>query len=262
MAVTYRELDWYSAPRYYDLVFSSLSEREGEFLSAVHDEYAPRGRRRVLEPACGSGRLLEILAARDFAVSGFDLSGPMVGYAKDRLRKAGLSARVRVGDMASFRMRERFEMAHCLVSSFKYLLTEEQATSHLQSVADVLVPGGIYVLGFHLSDYGCKKEESERWVAKKDELSVSCTITSQPPSRRRRSERIRSRLVVREGKNVDRFETNWTFRTYDEGEVLALLARVPAFEHVATYDMSYDLDREQVFGSEQLDQVLILRKRR
>ena len=251
MGVTYRELDWYSAPRYYDLVFSSLNEREGEFLSAIYDGYAPRGRRRVLEPACGSGRLLEILAEQDFAVTGFDLSKPMVEYAKGRLREGGHKRpRVRVGDMAEFSMRGRFEMAHCLVSSFKYLLSEKQAASHLQHVADVLVPGGIYVLGFHLSDYDSEEQESERWLAKRRGLSVTCTITSWPPNRRTRKERIRSRLVVREGKSVDRFETNWTFRTYDENQVRSLLRKVPDLEHIATYDMGYDLEREQELGAE------------
>lgn len=261
MAVTYRELDWYSAPRYYDLVFSSLNDREGEFLEAVYDEYAPNERRRVLEPACGSGRLLEILSKRGFSVMGFDLSAPMVEYAQKRLAQAGQRVFVQQADMATFRTRHRFDMAHCLVSTFKYLLTEEDARSHLQGMANALVKGGIYVLGFHLSDYDSDEVENERWTAKRGRLSVTCNITSWPPNRRSRKEKIRSRLVVREGTQVDRFETNWTFRTYDEKQVLSLLRKVPDFEHVATYDMGYDLGREQELGAEQYDQVLILRKR-
>jgi len=262
VATSYRELDWYSAPRYYDLVFSSLSEREAEFLTAVATEYGPGNVRRVFEPACGSARLMEKMALRGFDVAGIDLSPNMVRYAKERLARNGVKARVRVADMSDFRSGKRFHMAHCLVSSFKYLLTEQAAASHLQCVCDSLVAGGIYVLGFHLSEYAVQKQERERWVGKKRGLEVVCNITSWPPNQRSRMERIRSRLVVKEHSRTDRFETHWKFRTYDELQVKRLLAKVPDFEHVSTYDMSYDLDGEQELGAERLDQVLILRKRR
>ena len=53
--------------------------------------------------------------------------------------------------MSAFETPGTFDLAHCLVSTFKYLLTEAAARAHLRSVARALRPGGVYALGFHLS---------------------------------------------------------------------------------------------------------------
>ena len=52
----------YDYPKYYDLVFGSDWKAEFDFLTGVFAEHADLGRRRgvrrLLEPACGPGRLL------------------------------------------------------------------------------------------------------------------------------------------------------------------------------------------------------------
>ena len=65
-AARYVELDWYDTPRYYDLVFDADTRREADFLETMHARHARRSKpgRRVLEPACGSGRLLVEMARR------------------------------------------------------------------------------------------------------------------------------------------------------------------------------------------------------
>ena len=68
-------------------------------------------------------------------------------------------------------------------------------------------------------------------------------------------------LVVRDAGVERRTETNWMFRTYDARQLKRLLAAVPAFEHVATHDFCYEVDAARELNDEQLDNVLILRKR-
>jgi len=261
----YVELDWYDAPKYYDAVFDAGTAQEAAFLEGVLARHgAVRGRprvRRVLEPACGSGRLVAALAERGFAVVGFDLSEPMLEHARVRVR--GLAPRPRLfrAAMQDFAARERFHLAHCLVSTFKYLANEADARRHLELVAEHLVPGGVYVLGFHLTEYADQRRNRERWQARGDGFEVVCTIEGWPAERRTRTERVRSRLVVAEGGAERRLETSWTFRTYDAAQVRRLLRSVPALEHVATYDFDHDLDQPREFGDEQLDAVLVLRRR-
>ena len=80
------------------------------------------------------------------------------------------------------------------------------------------------------------------------------------PVRRRRTERVRTRLTVQQRGETLHLETNWTFRTYDASQVRRLLRSVPSLEHVATYDFTYQLDRERDLDDEQLDVVLVLRR--
>lgn len=260
----YAELDWYDTPRYYDLVFDEDTAVEADFLEAAfrrHATCAPRrGGPRVLEPACGSGRLVAEMAARGWRASGTDCSRPMLEYARKRLARRGLEATLALGDMADLRVRGRFELAHCLVSTFKYLLTEAEARSHLAGVARALRPGGVYVLGFHLTDYGDRRLARERWVADRGGTRVVCNIQGWPADQRKRRETVRSRLIVHEAGAELRSETVWQFRTYDAAQVRRLLRSVPELEHVATYDFRYDVDEPCDFGVDQEDTLLVLRR--
>lgn len=266
-------LDWYEMPRWYDIVFDVGTDVECDFLEAMLLRHGPRrdGRPvRVLEPACGSGRLVAELARRGHAVLGFDRNAAMLAYARAKLRRRGVVARLENADMASFRFTGRFELAHCLVSTFKYLLDEDDARSHLACVADALAPGGLYVLGFHLTDYDDARRARERWVASRGNTTVVCNTQVWPADRRTRIEDVRTRLVVsggagRRGGPALRTETRWKFRTYDAREARRLFDSVPALELVALYDFHYDAScprpiRPRI-DDEQLDCVFVLKKR-
>jgi SAM-dependent methyltransferase len=264
MASGFTTLDWYDTPRYYDLVFEEDTELETAFLEAMFARHATcrrRARPRVYEPACGSGRLVRALARAGWSVVGSDLSRPMLDFARARLADEGLGAVLAKGDMASYAPRGRFELAHCFVSTFKYLLTEADARAHLERVAEALLPGGIYVLGFHLTDYGRTSRSRERWVVDEDDTRVVCTIQGWPADKTKRLEAVRSRLVVTEQGQELRSETSWQFRTYDARQVRRLLGSVLALEHVGTYDFRYDPQEPCEFGGDQEDTILILRRR-
>lgn len=260
---TWEDIDWYETPRYYDAIFDVDTDREADFLEAAFERHASpsaRGRRRLLEPASGSGRLLVEMAARGWKVHGFDLEPAMVEYSRQRLASAGLPGTVARGDMANFRARGTFDLAHCLVSTFKYLQTEDAARAHLACVANHVRTGGIYALGFHLSDYSSTKKEIERWRVERDGMQVDCSIASWPPDRRTRLEDVESRISVKEGGRERRSVTRWTFRTYDARQVRSLLRASPLWKHVATYDFHYEIDEPQPFGDTQCDTLLILER--
>jgi len=270
-AASFEALDWYDAPHYYDLIFDTDTVREADFLAALVQRYAQvgvrGGRLDVLEPACGSGRLVVELAARGHRVVGFDASVPMLDYARERLRTRKLRAAVFEARMESFDVPEKlapardFILAHCLVSTFKYLLSERDARSHLERVAASLAPGGIYALGFHLSDYHETKGSRERWVVRAGKTEVVCTIEGWAPVRRTRREKVRSRLVVRAPDSERRLETVWDFRTYDADQVRRLLRSVPALELIAVHDFDYDIGKVGELGEPRLDSLLVLRRR-
>ncbi len=255
-------IDWYDTPRYYDIVFDTDTRVEADFLEEMLRRHGRPSGARVLEPACGSGRLVSEMARRGFDVLGFDRNAAMLEYAARRLEARGLSARLTRGELDRFRVSGRFDLAFCLVSTFKYLLDERGARSHLQSVARCLAPGGIYVLGFHLTDYDSDALSRERWVATRGHTHVVCNTQVWPADRRKRLEDVRTRLLVTRGARKLRNETRWQFRTYDARQVRALLASVPEFDLVATYDFAYRLDRPRTISDDQLDVVLVLKRRR
>lgn len=256
-------LDWYQTPLYYDIVFSDEDRREGDFLAGLVERFGPpaRGPRRVLEPACGSGRMLVEMARRGFEVCGFDASAQMIEFARKRLSRARREGVLFEGRLENFQAPGRFDLAHCLVNTFKYLPDEDSVQSHLRCVARALRPGGLYVIGIHLTEYEDRRCNHERWNRSRDGVQVVCNIRGWPADPRTRSEQVRSRLVVRQNGEEKRTETRWQFRTYDWNQLRRTLSRAAAFEHLGTYDFTYDLALPREMPDDHLDVVVVLRKR-
>ena len=265
----YASFDWYETPRFYDIVFDVTTAAEADFVAAVYDEHVVVGRRkrprprqlegvrpRCLEVACGTGRLMKAMSRRGFEVEGFDASQGMVRYAKRRMPGAHIWQDL----MQSFQWRGRYDCMFNLLSTFKYLDPQQEASDHLKRAADAMVVGGIYVLGIHTSDYAHRRKRRERWVGQRGGTEVVCNIQSWPVERATRTERVRSRLIVDEGEVVRGYETSWTFRTYDLDELKALLALEPRFELAATYGFDHDPGEPRHLDDGRDDHVLVLRR--
>ncbi len=258
---TYEPFDWYAAPLYYDIIFDEDTDKETDFLEAVQQRHGATRGKRALEPACGSGRLMASLTHRGWNATGIDLSDGMLDFARQRFADQGIKARLIKAPMQDFAVKTRFDLAHCLVSSFKYLETEDDAAACLSCVCDHLKVGGVFVLGLHLSDYDDHRQQRERWVQQRDGVHVVCNIQSWPADPATRTERVRSRLVVTQDHAERRYETGWDFRTYDLPQLKALLRREPRFEHAATYNFHHDIDQPIDFDGSWYDNVLILVRR-
>ncbi len=105
----------------------------------------------VLELACGTGRVTLPIAAAGVSVVGLDRSPAMLGVAR---RKAGAAANPRwvEGDMADFRLDERFGLAIIPFRSFHLLLTAATEKACLGRIRDHLVEGGRLALNIFNPD--------------------------------------------------------------------------------------------------------------
>lgn len=264
----YENADWYDHPRYYDIVFDPDTPKEVDFLEDVHTAYGRVGsRRRVIEPACGSGRLLAEFARRGWHATGFDLNERMLEFARARPLSPGAPGlRVFAARMENFAPCGPVDFAFCLLSTFKYILTGRGAAAHLRRVAASLVRGGLYAVGIHLTDYSRRTPDHERWTGERAGIRVVSTTDTWPASRRTRTERLRNRMLVREraedgSTRTRRIETSWLCRTYDARQLRSLIARVPEFEVVACHDFNHDIHLTREFDDSKEDIVVVLRKR-
>lgn len=251
----------YDFPKYYDLLFGSDWKAEFDFLQAVFKKHANRKVQRVFEPACGTGRLLIKLAQAGYAVSGNDLNPKAVAYCNRRLKRHGFGEPVTVGDMSDFRVKRRFDAGFNTINSFRHLATEEQAQSHLQCMADATNVGGLYVLGLHLIPTRGDRNEEESWSARRGNLVVNSHMWSKAIDTRRRMEILGLTLDVYTPTEQFRINDEMFYRTYNKRQLESLVASVPAWQIVETYDFAYEIDAPVTVDATTEDVVYILRKR-
>jgi SAM-dependent methyltransferase len=252
---------WYDYPQYYDIAFRSETRREADFIEAACRKYCPFRVRRLFEPACGSGRLVTELAARGYRLTALDLNESSLDYLRRRLARRGLRATLLRADMADFRLAHAVDSAYCTFDSFRHLLTEQTARTHLESVSRFLRPRGIYILGLHLLPPDAAEECTERWTARHGSARVSVTLRVVATDRRRRVERLRISLFVRGRTRMIRLRDELSFRMYTASQFRALLSTVPSFVLCDVFDFWYEIERPLKFDNEISDTVFILRKR-
>lgn len=256
----------YNYPKYYDLIFGSDWAAEFHFFQACFQQHARREVRRLLEPACGTGRLLVRLAETGYETAGLDLNPLAVDFCNQRFERRGFGPVAIVGDMADFSLRDfggsrKFDAAFNPINSFRHLPSEAAALGHLQCVAAALAKGGIYILGLHLTPTAGERVEQESWSASRGHLTVNSYMWSEALDLKKRHERVGMTFDIYTPTRQFRIVDELIYRTYTAGQMKSLLARVPGFEVVATYDFAYDPDDPITIDAATEDVVYVLRKR-
>jgi SAM-dependent methyltransferase len=260
-AAKIKKASWYDYPQYYDMVMRDDTFEEADFIEAACQKYCPFEVKKILEPACGTGRVVAELASRGYDLKAFDLNKKMLGYLKRRLKRRSLQADLFQADMIDFHMPEKVDAAYNLINSFRYLLTEDAARSHLKNVARVLPKGGIYILAMHLLPEDVDEESTERWTASHGKTRITATLRVLDADREKRIEDLRISLFIRTGEEELRLRHDFQFRMYTAGQFCALLKNVHEFELVDVYDFWYDISEPLVLDDIITDTVFILQKK-
>lgn len=253
--------DWYDYPEYFDIAFRDETAREVRFFEEAFRRYSSDPVVRLLEPGCGSGRLVTALAARRFNVTGIDLSARSLAYLRRRLDRRGLRAQLLEADMTEFRLDRPVDAAFCTMNTFRHLTTEDAARRHLESMAAAVRPGGLFILGLHLFPPDADEKCIERWTAKHGRTSVTTTIRVTESCRRRRLETLRISLLVRRPRGELRLRAEFPLRLYTARQLRSLLTCVPAWELCDVFDFWYEIDEPLALNDEIADTVLVLRRR-
>lgn len=206
------ELDLYDRPGWYDALHAEGTASWADFLVGLGKSHGTGGR-TWLEPACGTGRFFKPLARRGVDLTGYDIHPGAVAYARRR-------GDALLGDMTSFVRPKAFDLAFCLLGSFRHLLDEASARRHLELTARSLKSGGIYVLGLDLCDYRFPEPDEEAWTTRRGSLVLNDLVETVAPERKTRRERVIHFLTA--GDRL--YKSEYDLRSYDVGQIKRLVA--------------------------------------
>src|SRR6201998_1801969 len=204
-------MEAYQYPHYYEIALAPDDPvRELDFFEAAIEKFSEAKVYRVFELGAGTAPYLEEWHRRGYAYCGLDLSPAMIEYARDKARRKGIDASFVLGDMRDLdRGLGPFDLAYVLLGSL-YVRSNREFLDHLDRVARLLAPGGLYLLDsfvwfriFH--DY------KRSWVRRRDGVTVHT--------------RYRAELTDAVAQTYDEC---LTFTVDDRGKATTINGRVPA----------------------------------
>lgn len=169
-----------STAEFYDIDTRHMAYHDVEF----YRQYARKTGGKVLELACGTGRVTIPLAEAGFEVWGIDLSFPMLSILKRKMKElGGESARrmhISQADMADFELRRKFDLIIVPFRAFQALTSEERVRSSLNHIKNHLKDDGLFIVDVFKPDWRMDEswvntEEQFDWV-KNDEAGGKTII--------------------------------------------------------------------------------------
>jgi len=143
---------WYADPRqhgedYFLLYYppAVLEETDRQVEGLIRLVAVPAGA-RVLDLACGWGRVAVPLAQRGYRVTGLDLSEAFLARARRDAQEAGLDIDFRQADMREIPFVGEFDAVIMMGTAFGLLESDEEDEKVLHAVARALRPGGRFFL--------------------------------------------------------------------------------------------------------------------
>jgi SAM-dependent methyltransferase len=126
---------------FYDELMSSVPYREwADYVERLLDRFDARPR-RILDLACGTGKVGAELARRGFRAFGVDLSEGMARIAQRERRLP-----VAVQDARALGLRAgACDLVVCLYDSLNYILEPEDLLEAFRGVRHALAPGGLFI---------------------------------------------------------------------------------------------------------------------
>jgi SAM-dependent methyltransferase len=250
----------YDHPKYYDLVFGSDCAPESKFIVAASEAYGLGKPKRMFEPACGTGRLLDFLSRRGYEVGGLDLNPHAVEFCNARFRRRGMSDVAFVADMSDFKVRKKYDIAFNTINSFRHVSTEAAARNHLICMGQAVAKGGVYLLGVHLTPTQAEPSDGESWAARRGHLSINTHMWTNDRNTKSRVERFGIYFDVHRPQGSFRIVDELVLRSYTPTQMNRLIASAGCWQSVETFDFSYDIRSPIVVDKASEDVVYVLKR--
>ncbi len=255
--------DAYSYPEYCQIAYNWDRGPECDFIEECIKRYSDIKVGAILDIACGTGIHLREFARRGYEVLGLDASKEMAEFVIKKAEVEGLNIRCIRADMREFRLDRRFECAICMLDSFRYLLTQKDMLSHLESVGRSLKTGGLYILDFWMpKEEGRLEWEEHHWVQQEKDISIEASYlqiarTFNPKDRTFEDDVA---FKIRSPNFNSTINSRRRTRLLFPGEFKGLVRKSKFFDYVDKF-YNFDFDLKEGYNIKAIRTIIILRRK-
>lgn len=125
----------------YDKMYEVIFDYDEQF-SIVDEHMKERGMDKILEAACGTGRLAKRLYDNGYEVVGLDISEEMLDIARKRVPEINFVQ----DDIRDFDLNDRFDAVVCFGHSFAHMINDEDIYRALECFNQHLRQGGLLMM--------------------------------------------------------------------------------------------------------------------
>jgi SAM-dependent methyltransferase len=150
---------WFSNKNYPELYGHRDENEARDLINLIQRNVPVATDSKVLDVCCGAGRHSIELARRGYDVTGFDLSGYLIGRAKDALshtNEKGIKVKFLIRDMKNFDFKNKFDVAINIFSSFGYFENDGDNFRVFDNIRSSLKTNGYFVFDFLNEAYTMK----------------------------------------------------------------------------------------------------------
>ena len=170
------------APFYDELMLGVPYKMWANYLEDIFRRYKAKPK-SILDVACGTGNVSEVLADRGYDVTGVDLSADMIEVAKTKSGRVDYYAQ----GIAQINLHRRYDAAVSLFDSLNYVTDSTELAKGMCKVSEHLEDNAlfifdvntVYALENHFFDRGCMGKESfprYMWTSEYDHSTAICTV--------------------------------------------------------------------------------------
>ncbi len=216
----------------YDALMADVDyEAWSRYVLALLMKHGVQPGARVLDAACGTGKLTLPLAKAGYIVTGADASEDMLRLAGENARKAGLSVpfvRQRLEELAVHRPMSALV---CACDGVNYIASEDEVKAFFAAAYEALAPGGALLFDVS-SRYKLKHILGNRFYG--EDLEDAAVLWQNAYDERSRLLEMELTIFIKKGKTFERFRERHVQRAHTAAELTRWL-RESGFEPIAAY---------------------------
>jgi SAM-dependent methyltransferase len=252
-------MEVYKEPLYYEIAFSFINpKKQMELFEEFIEEFSEIRVKRFLDIGCGPGLQLREIAKRGCEAVGLDLSPPMLEYLEERAKEESIEIETVKANMGDFELEKRADFAFIMMGTIGYIRSNEEFLTHLNSVANSLNAGGLYLIENFLLDWANKGFfKPESWAIERDGIEVRTVYKFGLKD-------VLNQIITEEMRlEVDDRGKKLTFKRKDDRklifpqELLALVELNKKFEFLGWFER----ERLKPLRKTNMDNIVLLRKK-